>query len=274
MEQETKEQKQSSFTKIGIIAAVVVFVLWGLSFFLLFTSETWRGTFGDMFGSVNALFSGLALAGVVIAIIMQSQELKLQREELRDTREELKGQKEQLTKQADFYERQMFENSLFQLIRLYNDNVDKHIMYENKHVGSGRVVLKEIKGRYCFKYYVNILSDIYSGWNRTDDKARDSYIEFYHDRSSELDPYLQTISTIIVHIHSSKFKDEKHYANIIVSQFSTDELIILFYACISVARYKHIKPLIEYYCIFRNLDKKSLLDESHQQYYTDKAFGQ
>jgi len=49
-----------------------------------------RGTFGDMFGSVNAVFSGLAFAGIILAIFMQKKELESQREELRDTRSEFK----------------------------------------------------------------------------------------------------------------------------------------------------------------------------------------
>lgn len=48
-----------------------------------------RGTFGDMFGAVNALFSGLAFAGIIYAIYLQTKELKLQRKELEQTRIEL-----------------------------------------------------------------------------------------------------------------------------------------------------------------------------------------
>ena len=47
------------------------------------------GTYGDMFGAINALFSGLAFAGVIVAIFLQRKELELQREELTATREEL-----------------------------------------------------------------------------------------------------------------------------------------------------------------------------------------
>jgi hypothetical protein len=43
-----------------------------------------------MFGAVNTLFSGLALAGVVYAILLQRRELALQREELSMTREEVR----------------------------------------------------------------------------------------------------------------------------------------------------------------------------------------
>lgn len=47
------------------------------------------GQVGDMFGSVAALFSGLAFAGIIVTLIMQGEELKLQRGELRLTRQEL-----------------------------------------------------------------------------------------------------------------------------------------------------------------------------------------
>ncbi len=49
-----------------------------------------RGQFGDLFGAVNALFSGLAFAGVIVTILLQREELRFQRLELRQTREELR----------------------------------------------------------------------------------------------------------------------------------------------------------------------------------------
>jgi hypothetical protein len=73
---------------------IIVVSLWGLSWYLI-TNSRWlldwnaRGTFGDMFGAVNALFSGLAFAGVIYAIYLQTKELKLQREELSQTRKEI-----------------------------------------------------------------------------------------------------------------------------------------------------------------------------------------
>lgn len=42
------------------------------------------GPRGDAFGGLNAFFSGLGIAGVVVAIVMQSLELRLQRQELED----------------------------------------------------------------------------------------------------------------------------------------------------------------------------------------------
>jgi len=48
-----------------------------------------RAQFGDMFGAVNALFSGLAFLGIIYTIYLQRNELALQRGELKLTRDEL-----------------------------------------------------------------------------------------------------------------------------------------------------------------------------------------
>ncbi len=47
------------------------------------------GAFGAAFGAVNALFSGLALAGVVVALILQTRELRYLRQQLDHQRERL-----------------------------------------------------------------------------------------------------------------------------------------------------------------------------------------
>lgn len=79
-----------------IVGGIVI--LWILSwifidlFFYLWTPEcistvdrhSMMGTFGDKFGAINSLFSGLALAGIIISIILQRQELKETRQEFKD----------------------------------------------------------------------------------------------------------------------------------------------------------------------------------------------
>ena len=51
-----------------------------------------RAHFGEAYGGLAALFSGLAFAGVIVAIAMQREELRLQRKELKLTRGELTRQ--------------------------------------------------------------------------------------------------------------------------------------------------------------------------------------
>lgn len=48
--------------------------------------------FGDSFGALNALFSGLAFAGLIVTLIMQKDELSMQREELDEAKLELRQQ--------------------------------------------------------------------------------------------------------------------------------------------------------------------------------------
>jgi hypothetical protein len=75
--------------KWAILIGAGVLISWGGSGFLVyysFSDPTARGTFGDMFGAINALFSGLALTGVITALIMQIQESKEQKEDIQRSR--------------------------------------------------------------------------------------------------------------------------------------------------------------------------------------------
>lgn len=86
-----KQQKNqiSLLTKMIIL----VFLVWALStVFIIKGIDNWadRGTFGDLFGAVNALFSGLAFAGLIYTIFLQKEDLQMQREEIAQNRKELK----------------------------------------------------------------------------------------------------------------------------------------------------------------------------------------
>lgn len=62
---ETKEDKEKIFLIISIIVSIVIVGLWLGSYLVLKDlPEKERGTIGDMFGVINSLFSGLALAGL------------------------------------------------------------------------------------------------------------------------------------------------------------------------------------------------------------------
>ena len=114
------------------IIPLLIIVFLGL-YYLYFRNHTLeeRGTFGDMFGAANALFSGLALAGIIISIRMQSRELELQREELTETRKELKRSasaqeksERALTKQLESMQMTARLNALNTLINFNIKNAD------------------------------------------------------------------------------------------------------------------------------------------------------
>jgi predicted transcriptional regulator len=77
------------FTLVIIIVSVWAVSGWSINWYYS-GDVTKRGTFGDMFGAVNALFTGAALAGIIFTILLQRKELALQRKELELNREELR----------------------------------------------------------------------------------------------------------------------------------------------------------------------------------------
>ena len=88
---------------IPILAVLLIVALWLCALFVGYTFfPNWaeRGQFGDLFGSVNALFSGLAFLGLIYAILLQRKELSLQREELKLQREEMAGSRAELAAQV------------------------------------------------------------------------------------------------------------------------------------------------------------------------------
>ncbi len=93
MEPKRGKTKRSESYLLLFVLMIGVVILWFLSYFVLETlgeDAPTRGQIGDQFGAVNALFSGLAFAGIIYTIFLQRTELGLQREELAATREELK----------------------------------------------------------------------------------------------------------------------------------------------------------------------------------------
>ena len=91
MSKKNKKEQDKLNTLIVIFLSIIS--IWVISIIILsnkFENWTERGTFGDSFGAINALFSGLAFGGIIYTILLQRKELKLQREELTLTRKELK----------------------------------------------------------------------------------------------------------------------------------------------------------------------------------------
>jgi hypothetical protein len=87
------------FWKRVLGAIVFVAVAWGITTFgipLYLNIRSTETDLGKRSDNINALFSGLALIGIVVAVILQRKEIRLQRHELRLQRRELRLQREEL----------------------------------------------------------------------------------------------------------------------------------------------------------------------------------
>lgn len=90
------------------LSCIGIFILsvYGMIMRAIFGHFESSGTFGDTFGTLNTLFSGLAFAGILLSLRMQQEELKLQRKEMELQREEMKRQAEELKGQHEEIEKQ------------------------------------------------------------------------------------------------------------------------------------------------------------------------
>ncbi|MGC4076410.1 MAG: hypothetical protein QM702_05125 [Rubrivivax sp.] len=76
---------------LSLLISLIIVINVGFGFAVHHFIPEWSasGVFGDTFGAINSIFSGLAFAGLLYTILLQSRELKIQREELALTREQL-----------------------------------------------------------------------------------------------------------------------------------------------------------------------------------------
>jgi hypothetical protein len=109
----------------------IVLILWLFSpiYMRLFFGEA-AGSKGDSFGALTSLFTGSAFVGLIATLMqqqreirMQRQDLKLQREEMKASRAELSGQKEQMELQNQSLKQQMFEQTFFNLLNVFNQYI-------------------------------------------------------------------------------------------------------------------------------------------------------
>ena len=101
---ETSDRKDGSTRNWVVLSLALVASISGLYIFILLNYFcTWqeRGVFGDAWGGLNSLFSGLGLFGVAVALALQKRELAGQERELAAAREEQMRTSEILKKQVE-----------------------------------------------------------------------------------------------------------------------------------------------------------------------------
>lgn len=100
------------------ISVVVIMAIAYITISYVFSKMDERGQFGDMFGVLNALFSGLAFAGLVITIRQQHIDLNYQWKTIKQTYDEMERQTKEFEIQNITLKRQQFDNTFFELLRM------------------------------------------------------------------------------------------------------------------------------------------------------------
>lgn len=292
-----KDKEYTSTKKLWVTlstAGLAVLAVWLLSWLLvdyLISSPTDRGAFGDKFGAVNALFSGLAFAGLIVTLLYQKEELKLQREELAETRKELNAQRLEFEEQNKTLRRQRFENTLFNMLSLQQEIV-ANLSYEYYadvnirpndipedvfYNGSPKV---KLRGREIFDGIYNHAFIDCRGVRITHGikgvlKIFGAEVYSHLSETSRFDHYFRHLCSIYEFINYSDLiseEDRSEYARIVRSQLSDCELVMLFYACLTIEGYEIFKCLIEKYQVFKDLRINLLADPAHKDKYSINAY--
>jgi hypothetical protein len=252
---------------LGVIGALLVLgtLIVGISNSKAFAD---LGQWGDFFGgALNPILTFLTFLGVLITIYFQKAELSL-------TRIELDRSASALESQLKALEDQSFENTFFRLLELHNTIVNSIDLKDRQ----GR----ETKGRDCFRVFYDRLGRHYrTAENRAkrdsqsqiidNDLLDFAYKNFWQDHQSELGHYFRFLFNVIRFLKQDS-QGEDFYIKIVRSQLSDQELLIIFYNCLSPQGAK-FKTFAEEFALFDNMPIGLLLDSKHTASFNKRAFG-
>ncbi|WP_133146332.1 hypothetical protein [Vibrio cyclitrophicus] len=216
------------------------------------------GIFGDSFGIITSLFSGLAFCGMIITILLQKEELKLQRLELSETRGEIKEQK-------DIFKNQMFNDSFYKLLEFRNENLKEISVFipDQNHRVCGVQALVFLLNKFTENYKNQVTSE----YVRSDEHGKlvIEYILFVVIQNSlhRQGRYLGTLKSIYALIDSEidSFEQKQVYWDLVSSQLTVYETKYLFYSCLvaeegdELRNYLHQAKFFENRCSFLGVSK-------------------
>lgn len=256
--------------KLFIWAGCVICGVWLASFVVIYLCiDEWdvRGQFGDLFGSVNALFSGLAFAGLVITIIQQRHDLQLQRQAINQSKKDINQQNETMKIER-------FENTFFKMLEVQQSIVndlyatDSHTEWVKQDAPNG-ISTKEIltkdeyRGRNLF-YYVFVLcnhklaNQIFpydtsaSGFSEVIKFRGKACFDDYMT-TTMFDHYFRHLYTILKFIEENDWLGETkqyQYATFVRATLSRYELVMLYY---NGFFHPKMMKMMERYCLLNNI---------------------
>jgi len=247
-----------SLSILAALTAIGLYV-WIFRFDLSNKHDVW-GQFGDYLGgTLNPLFAFTALLALLYTIVLQSREL-------RNSGEQLAKSAEALEKQNLVLQKQSFEATFFQLLKLYNDVVQElHITLEESDsiLGNGRVRKVKHEDRQCLAALHNVLIHEHLHSVARGDSMEPrleglnlAYQDFYAKYGHLIGHYFRTIYNIVKIVENSDMPDDaKHdYTNILRAQLSKYELGLLLYNCLSQYGRKKMLPLVKKYHLLKHLE--------------------
>lgn len=219
--------------------------------YLPLSSKFRDGTFGDSFGSLNALFSGMAFAGLVVTLFMQRKELSLQRLDL-----------EEAKRNAAY---QQIESQFYSMLTLQQSVVSSFDMKKK-----GELLYS---GRDCFKaWYRFFETEFRETISPEYRKVDDAYEVMWLKYQGDLSLYFRSLYSVFRFISESHHPDALKFGGIVRSFLSDFELVILYYNCLS-PQGNGFKKYISEFKVFDNLDTNMLIGVDELDEFDARSFG-
>ncbi len=285
---------------IGVLLVCVVYIV--IMFFIpvkVSVNMGSRGAFGDMFGALGALFSGLAFAGLIVTMLQQREDLQnqkdeivlqrdeialqrldleaqtealqLQKDEIAQTNKELQLQRSEMMEQNQTIMLQRFENSFFHMLNM-QQSVLRDIVYDPYFF---KAINPQINGEYKGREaIVQIYFSLKKVCYNCDIKDTLNNCKTQFEKAT-ITPYFQQIYLILDHVDRASWltgEERYNYTSILRTTFSKEELILLFYYGLWNSKLSKLKKLIETYALFMNLQKESLFSTDHYELYEKGAY--
>lgn len=196
------------FLTIVAYAALILYFTWPISEFSIAKS----GTFGDSFGVVTSLFSGLAFAGIILTILLQRQEL---------------------TESREIFRIQRFEGSFYRLLELYRKNLEE-IRITDAQSGTTYNAIDALK--FVCKQ-LNETMQKYSSFLEDEDRRVIYESQLFVEVQKLIRRqarYLGTLQSLLELIERDlpTESEREPYWNIVANQLTSHEARYLFYSCL------------------------------------------
>ena len=262
-----------------LIWLIVVVAICAAYFFVMFMwfpgNMEKRGQFGDMFGFLGALFSGLAFAGLIVTIRQQREDLKnqrdeielqredlkaqtealkLQKEEIQQTNEELKLQREEMKAQNRTIMLQRFETTFFNM--LSSQMEIRNSVEFSEHRGKDAIFGIFQNYTSAIRRYGNSVAREYG----YDELLLKQYLDHFYRHLIQTLKMIDTADFLSV-------QEKYYYSEIMSSHMSIYELGVFLYYCLSDEGKTTAKKLAESLALFKCLKDSNVIPQEELSHF-------
>jgi len=279
---ENSERILMGVLAVAVLAAIAV----GGSYVLFFFGESvsndpeqW-GQLGDYLGGVlNPVFGFLSVFALLVALVLQTRELKLSREALKLSQEELKATREEQAKSAaalalqnEAIRKQSFEQTFFAMLRVLSERLE-----DATFSSSARAHIASSKGPAALRAVTGALAaDVRVGLHR-----EGGYSPYLSEvmggvlsgmQVSGFAEYARTLSAILEYLEDAGVVGGDVYPKLLRSRMDKEEVLFLYFLCF-VDGWQALKKRIEKYGLLAHIDPASTgAPTDYYSYFERSAF--